>query len=558
MGQTRGYSVRLESMEAKPESGLTDYFAAFRRRRWLIVSIGVPIFAAAAMLAVLLPSYFASTAAFRFDEAAVDTPQAGQAERNNYLDEYVTKLEDTVLSPQSLVKLRDTLHLPPEGEGALATMQKKIHVEMTTERILDPESGRQKDVNSGFTVRYDLESAENAQQASLWLADQFLTQSRQNRHDRAMQAANFLQSEADKYHAQISVLESKLAVFKQLHAGELPESTNVNQGEKERAEADLINVEQELSTLRQNRIFLQTQLQQAQAVNPDTDALRQLQEDYNRKLATYDVNHPDMIAMRRQIAELQRGGGVVGGDSLQVQLDTQKAILAQTRERYSEDHPDVKRLERLIASLEARIAAGEKAGPSAAMTNPIAVQLQTQLNANDSQTAALLERRNKINAKLTSIASQVAASPQVEKDYQGIVRDLQLARDKYDELLKRKMDSEVTASGALAGSGDEFHLLQPPGKALPSNKSKAAITIIGMLLAVVFAFGAVLAREAFDRSVRGSNDLLGILGVVPLAIVPEIRNSRYRTMSRLRLTRFAVALVIGLPVLYTVLRFAVR
>jgi succinoglycan biosynthesis transport protein ExoP len=545
-------------MEPTKEPGISDYFATFRRRRWLMIGFALPVLTATIMLALALPTYYRSIAIFRFEAPALQVQGEGPTARNNYLDEYISKLSDNVLGPPSLTKLREVLQLPSDGDGALGTLRSKIHVDVTTERILDPDSARQKDVNSGFTVYYDSRWPDKAQRASQWLSDEFLTQSRQNRHDRAMQAATFLQSEADKYRVSISMLESKLADFKQRHAGELPDSANVTQGEKERAEADLINVEQELSTLRQNHMFLQTQLQQSQAVNPDSEALRQLQDEYNRKLPTYDVNHPDMIALRRQIDQLQRGGGVVGGDSLQVQLETQKAILAQTRQRYSEDHPDVKRLERSIAALQARIASGEKAPPAAITTNPIVVQLQTQINANDSQTDALIERRSKINSKLATIAGRVAASPQVEKDYEVIVRDLGLARDKYDELLKRKMDSEVTAAGALAGSGDEFHLLQPVGRAAASTKSKAAIGIIGVILAGILAFGAVIVGEALNQSVRGSGDLITLLNVVPLAIVPEIHNSRYMAQRRWRLTRLALALIIGVPILYTAIRIAVQ
>jgi hypothetical protein len=35
-------------------------------------------------------------------------------------------------------------------------------------------------------------------------------------------------------------------------------------------------------------------LQQSELTNPDTDSVRQLQDEYNRKLSTYDANHPDM------------------------------------------------------------------------------------------------------------------------------------------------------------------------------------------------------------------------------------------------------------------------
>jgi succinoglycan biosynthesis transport protein ExoP len=544
-------------MEPTKEPGLGDYLASFRRRRWLVIGVGLPVLILALVLTVALPTYYGSNAVFRFETSTMSELEGGRTDRNTYLDSYVTKLSENVLQGDSLAKMRDALKLPASGAGDLATLKKAVHVDMTTERILDPESGRQKDLNSGFTLRYDSESPELARQGSQWLADQFLARSRQNRHDRAMEAVNFLQGEAEKYRTDIGALETKLADFKQKHVGELPDSAAAAQGEKERVEQDLLNIEQELGALQQNRIFLQSQLQQSQATNPDSDTLRQLQDEYSHKLSTYDANHPDMLALKRQIELLQRGGGVVGGDSLQSQLATQQAILAQTRQRYSDDHPDVKRLQRSIASLEARIAAGEKPAQNTIATNPVTVQLQTQVNANESQAASLAARRAMLTAKLAQIQGMMYASPQIAKQYEAMDRDVGLARDKYNELLKRKMDSDVTASSALAGSGDEFRLVQAPGRATPSTKSRVAIGIIGVILAAILSLGAALAAEAMDQSVRGSRDLLSILDLSPLAIVPEIRNSRYLKGRRTRLIRLAISLLVGVPMLYVLVRVAV-
>ena len=131
---------------------------------------------------------------------------------------------------------------------------------------------------------------------------------------------------------------------------------------------------------------------------------------------TYDESHPDMIAMRRQIDQL-RAGGSTAGMSLQAQLQTQRSILAEARQRYSEDHPDVKRIMRNIEALEARIAAGETADRSAASDSPMAVQLQTQLNATDTQLArAAGARHSSCGRKLTNSKDRMSAAPEVERD----------------------------------------------------------------------------------------------------------------------------------------------
>jgi uncharacterized protein involved in exopolysaccharide biosynthesis len=230
--------------------------------------------------------------------------------------------------------------------------------------------------------------------------------------------------------------------------------------------------------------------------------------------------------------------------------------LTQTRQRYSEDHPDVKRLERSIASLQARIASGEQPAQSTATMNPVTVQLRTQVNANQTQINSVEARRALLNAKLSQIIGRQSASPLVEKQYESLSRDVGLARDKYDELSKRKMDAELKASSALAGSGDEFRLVLAPGRAAPATRSRVAIGIIGAFLAVIFSLGAALTAEAMDQTVRGSRDLFSILETAPLAIVPQIRNSVYMAGRRRRVMRLAMSVLIGLPAMYGLIRLA--
>jgi uncharacterized protein involved in exopolysaccharide biosynthesis len=265
-----------------------------------------------------------------------------------------------------------------------------------------------------------------------------------------------------------------------------------------------------------------------------------------------------MVALRRQIELLKRGGGAQG-TSLQAQLDTQRQILAETRQRYSDDHPDVRRIERTISTLEARIAAGEKADQPIAPTNPIVVQLRTQLSGNANQLASLEARKAELHDKLQSIQNLLVASPQVEKDYEVLTRDVTLARDQYDELLKRKMDADFGAAASLAGRADEFHLIDAPVVPLsPSKPSRPGILVIGAILAVALALGAAFFAEAVDPNVRGRRDLAEILGVSPLAVVPEIRNSVSRKLRFRQTATLTVCLLLSVPIMYLIVRLAIQ
>ncbi len=521
-------------------------------------------FVGAIFLAGILPKTYSSAAVFRFEKAAIaDLESGNHGDNDNYIDQYVSKLKDSVFSADSLAAISKRLGLYPELKdkpaAAAVKFRKDLHLDMIKEKILDPQSGHEKDINSGFEVSYDSATSENAQKVSQMLADQFILVSRQLRHDRETATAAFIETEAERYRAQIATLESKLADFKQQHISDLPEAAQTNMSTKDRTEQEMANIGEQIRTLQQNQTFLQGQLQQVQA-NPDNETLRQLEEQYAKKRNIYDENHPDMVSLRRQIEVLKRGGlGAQQGSSLQSQLETQRQILVETRQRYSEDHPDVRRIERTVRTLEARIAAGEKADQPVAPTNPIVVQLRTQMSGNANQLASLEGRKDELREKLAHLQGLLVASPQVEKEYEVLTRDVSLARQKYDELLKRKMDAEFGAAASLAGRGDEFSLiLAPVLPSSPSKPSRPGILILGAIIAVIFSMGAAFIAEVLDPNVRGRRDLTELLGVSPLAVVPEIQNSVSRRLRFRQITTMAVCLLVSVPIMYLIVRLVVQ
>ena len=262
---------------------------------------------------------------------------------------------------------------------------------MVTVPILDPESGREREVVTAFTVSYDNRDPQRAHQGAAWLTQAFLEANREDRRSYAPGTAKFFATEAERLRKRVSELEGKLAEFKAKNVGQLPELSGMNMSSMDRAENEINSVESQLQGLRRERVFLVSQLQQARSTGPETNNLQALENEYKQKLAIYDANHPDLISLRRQI-DMMRSGGSPSGMTLRQQVQQQRSILAEARQRYSEDHPDIKRIQRNIESLEARIESGESADRTLASDSPMAVQLQTQLNATDTQIGALQAR----------------------------------------------------------------------------------------------------------------------------------------------------------------------
>ena len=275
---------------------------------------------------------------------------------------------------------------------ALKRLRRDINVKIVTTPILDPRTGREREVVDAFTVSYDNKVPEKAQKGATWLVAQFLAEHRRQRQGRATNAAEFYAKEAERVRTHVAQLESKLADFKKANYGQLPELTQVNMTIMDRTEAQIQQNDMQARSLRQDRVFLLAQLEQQRSAGPDAASVRQLEDQYNRMRSTYDDSHPDMIALRRQIDSLKYGTSAGAGTSLRSQLNQKRATLAEARQRYGEEHPDIKKLQRDIATLETRMKSGERGDVELSDGTPVGMQLRTQISAIDSQLAASRRR----------------------------------------------------------------------------------------------------------------------------------------------------------------------
>jgi len=143
------------------------------------------------------------------------------------------------------------------------------------------------------------------------------------------------------------------------------------------------------------------------------------------------------------------------------------------------------------------------------------------------------------------------ATPEVEREYQEVTRDLASARAKYEELIKRQMDAEVSEAAIAGGTVDEFRVAQAASiPREPAKPARLAIFLVSVVLAAAVAFAAVVAAQFLDQTVRGVRDIREILTVTPLAAVPVIETVGTARLRRRQAVLFGVRTAIGVAVVY--------
>jgi uncharacterized protein involved in exopolysaccharide biosynthesis len=545
-------------MDREKTTEFSDYVNALRSRRRLLLAIWLPIVLVALLLAAALPSEYGSTATFQLKTELND-----QTRGDNYADRYISGLTGSVLSsPElraALSRLAPYPQLIKDPGAALKQLQRDLKVEMQTQKILDPLTGLERKINTGFTVTYLNRDPVIAQRVAAWLAEAFSVDSRRAAAMQVLNESRFYAAEAEREQAKIAESEARLADFKERNFDRLPDTTQANFNVKSMTDQELTGVERDLRAQQQNRTFIQQQLQQARAAGVNMDTLRALEDEYQKKSAVYDPNHPDMIALRHQIDAMRAGDLTAGTSSdLEAQLALEEANLSEMRQRYSEDHPDVKRLERTIANQKARIAAGEKDKADPVTRTPAVVQLETQLNGVESQIAALQEQRTELRAKEVNLQGRLQSRPEVELTFDALTRDATTARRLYEQLNNKRTDAGVRAAAIKIGTADQFSLVAPPQvPESPTKPPRLGIALIGLIGGWFLAFTIALAAMALDTTVRGSHDVVALLNIPPIAVVPVIHNAGFARRRRRQLTALAATTLVVVPALYFLIRVAV-
>jgi uncharacterized protein involved in exopolysaccharide biosynthesis len=547
----------MNADSSNPE--FSGYLHAIARRKALLFGVAIPIAVLAILLALALPDLYTSSALVEIDDATSAQSATELTGGASYADQYVTNLKGIVLTDANLRRMAQEHDLYPEfaeeESAMLRRLRRDISVSIVTTPILDPRTGREREVVDAFTLSYDHREPEKAKAGAQWLVGAFLAEHRRQRQGRASGAATFYGKEAERLRTHVAKLEARLAEFKKAHYGQLPELTDVNMSMMDRAENQLAQNETTMRSLRQERVFLAAQLEQARSAGPEAGTLRQLEDQYARMRSSYDESHPDMIALRRQIDSLKYGTSASQGSSLRSQLTAKRQTLAEARQRYGAEHPDIRRLQRDITTLETRIKNGERGDVEFADGTPLGMQLRSQINAVDSQLASLGAQNAELRAKLSNIERNVTATPQVEREYANLTRDLSISREKYEQLLNRMMDAEVSEAAIVNGRADEFRLVQAPMlPAGPSKPARLAILLIGLVAAVVLGLTVTVAAEAVDPKVRGARDVRELLSVSPLVAIPSIRNSKSRRRAAWRFMTATAGGVVGVWIAFNVIQ----
>ena len=521
---------------------IRDYLGILQRRLKLILLVFVGLSLIGALVAFTLPAVYRSTATILIKEQEI--PQEFvRSTVTSLADERIQVISQQVMTRATLLELVDRYGLYGKArqretsEEILDRMRRDIKLTLIGAENANRQGGKS---TIAFSLAYDSEVAANAQKIVNELVTLYLNENVKNRQRKAAETTSFLDEELVRVTQRISDLEQKLADFKQRNQGRTPDLGSSNLFASERVASDVQRLEREITFIEERKLQLESQLADTKPAAPvlsgggailePEDRLKVLQLQLTTLTGSLSDDHPDVKRTRREIAKLKVETGLQGdATDRDAKLQELKAQLSVLRQKYSDDHPDVLRLKRTLGVIEQAVKSGEAAdGSSDSLRkprkpdNPAFLTLRAQIEAVTAQLASMRNEREEMRLRARLLDSRVSVTPEIEREYLEITRDLDSSRVRFRELREKQMQAQLSEQLERDRKAERFTLIEPPiFPERPNRPNRVMILMLGLVLGLLGGVGAAALREALDQTVHSPRDVMRTLQVPVLAMLPK-------------------------------------
>jgi polysaccharide chain length determinant protein (PEP-CTERM system associated) len=470
-----------------------DYVAMLRRRWVLIVVLAVVGGPLAYGVSRFLPNKFKSQTLVIIEQPSVPQKIVESLDTSD-INQRLSSMQQQILSRSRLEPIIRQFNVYPEDinrismDELVARLQKTIDI-----TPIAPMTETRAGQLPGFYVAVTLGDAHHAQEVCTAITSMFIEQNLRLRQEHSEMTTQFLSTELTSAKANLDEQDAKLAAFKSVHAGELPENEQMN-----------LNLLTGLTS----------------QLDASTQALARAQQDksFNESL------------LSQQESAWQSSQTGRNPETLEQQLIALQAHLATLKSSYTDDYPDVIKAKNDIAVLQKKIAESE--GPDKAsvtnkgpkMSEPAQIiQLRAQIHNDDMMIAAKTKEQEQIRKQIGLYQARVQSSPAVEQQYKELTRGYQTASDSFNDLQKKLTDSQQAVNLERKQEGEQFVVLDPanlPDK--PTFPNRPLFALGGLAGGLGLGLGIAFLLEMKDSSFKTERDVEFALHLPVLAMVPEI------------------------------------
>jgi len=465
---------------------------------------------------------------------------------NIEMTQRINTMAQTILSRGNLTNIINTFNLYPRErqrgrpmEDIVEDMKKDIRIG----NVVSLAQGQQRGA-SAFSISFSYENRIMAQKVTADLISRFISENTRDRTTQSILTTQFLKDQWETARKELEEIEDRLAAFRTQNAGRLPDQVQSNWTQLSALENRVANLNGAISRTNQEKMLLETELRtsknQLAALTPP----------------------PDVVVSQA------RNELIVQAEHEISALETQLALM---RERYQDSYPDVQKVKALLEIRKKEHAAlvkdEEQKKPAAVPTSTPRAEyalsrekqqieanidrIETQIRQRALQAEDFQKEIQSTEAQIKQVQARLAAIPVSDKEYMEIVRDRELAKQKYDDLNRKRSQSQIAEELERRQQSETLEVLDPASlPQTPTEPKRPVLIAIGSVGGIILGLFMAGAREAKDSSLKNLKDVRAYTQLTILGSVPLLENDLVvRRRKRLAWLAWSTACLLGLAIM---------
>lgn len=334
-------------------------------------------------------------------------------------------------------------------------------------------------------------------------------------------AQEFLDTQIKEYENRLSIAEAKVTAYKQKYNDILPgakgyygqlksEKSRLEQAKLElkELETQLISARQQIVDSSQQSSEISDNIQNDNRVKTEyDDRIKSLDSKLDGLLLKYTDKHPEVVKTQRLQEKLK--------ESRKQELESYYNSLADSSNDFK---------------------------GSTFSNNPIAQELQIQVNQIENAIASLKVRVNNYQNKVTELENVIDTVPEIEAEFTALNRDYGVIKNKYTQLLNRKETASLAQVANENTSKIEFRVLDAPSvPTKPFGPKRIPYFIAVTLLGFAAGIGLSFLFSQINPVVTSTRQISRATGIPILGILSATENLSLKKWHRQKTLIFIIS-----------------
>ncbi|QSP93666.1 lipopolysaccharide biosynthesis protein [Marinobacter salinisoli] len=468
---------------AMPLSKLpSEVFREVGSRKWLALLIFVLVSFGVLLAGFLWPyKYTSETVIFIDDKNIIQPLMEGSA--------VTTEINDRASAAEELLWSRSVVEKIARdedifGEGAASVGQDKLEDRVAALRTNISVESRG---DSYFSIAYKSQSPMRAFQIAQKTGQLFIEETSERKRTESRNAYDFINKQVKSYEVQLAAAEERLKQFLSENVEGTDDEANDRmanlRSQLELAEMEKSELETRARSLESELGRLNPMIVQGQSADAYQNRISALEEQLDNLRLKYHDTYPDIVILREQLAELrkQRTRAIEQGEPTQ--------------------------------SL-----AGE------AVANPVYQEIQSELSSTRANIQTVNTRILSYRRLLEEQADRMERIQGNNAQYAELTRDMEVNKEIYDDLLKRRERARVSMHLDVEGQGLNYRITEKAQFPLSATGPQFSMfAVAGIFLGLAAPFGLIAGLLQIDPRVRAREQLEEDVDIPVLVQLPEIK-----------------------------------